>query len=114
MKKEYDIIIIGRGVSGIGCAHHLKKYGKNNFLVITENIGGRICTSKNGKINYGAYYVTEYYQNILKFVKKTKKLEPLELDFNGHKKIEYSLLSILMYPLQFAKLIFLTKKFKRV
>ena len=37
--------------------------------MITPEIGGRVRTSPDGKINYGAYYVTDDYQWTLPFVK---------------------------------------------
>jgi hypothetical protein len=108
-KKIIDTIIIGCGVAGLGCARTLYK-NKKNFLVITENIGGRICTSKNGQVNYGAYFVITAYKNVLEFVNKTKKLRLLKLKFHN-KEETYSILRGLRHPLQLIKLYCILIKF---
>ena len=113
MKKVIDTIIIGGGVSGIGCAKQLKKHNYEDFLVITEDIGGRICTSENGLVNYGAYYISEYYSNVLKFVKKSKKFKLLRLDFNGFKNTTYTILGVFLHPIQLFRLFILVNKFRR-
>ncbi|MEK7125117.1 MAG: NAD(P)-binding protein [Patescibacteria group bacterium] len=66
MKK---VIIVGGGLSGLGCA---KLFSKNNveFQLITENIGGRVKTSPDGETNYGAYYITADCHNIMPYVEK--------------------------------------------
>ena len=69
-----DLIIIGGGVSGLGCARTLVENGFSDFQLITENIGGRVCTSADGQVNYGAYYVRSDYVYIPQFVKRTRKL----------------------------------------
>jgi len=73
MKKIIDTIIIGGGIAGLSCARKLTDNQKD-FLVITENLGGRIMTSSDGFVNYGAYYVPEHYQHLKKYVwlKKAK------------------------------------------
>ncbi|MFH1276115.1 MAG: NAD(P)-binding protein [Candidatus Woesearchaeota archaeon] len=96
MKKEAitkltETIIIGAGVSGLGAARTLHENGRK-FKIITEDIGGRILTSKDGQVNYGAYYVGMDYTNISKFVKKTRILAPLGVEFHKRKE-RYSLLS---------------------
>lgn len=68
MKKSEDIIIVGGGMAGLGCARRLHDNGKK-FTLITENIGGRVKTSPDGEVNYGAYYITTDCKNVLPFVK---------------------------------------------
>lgn len=63
------IIIVGGGLNGLGCAKRLQENGAE-FKLITENIGGRIKTSLDGEINYGAYYVTADCHNIMPYVEK--------------------------------------------
>ncbi|OGC81606.1 MAG: hypothetical protein A2V81_05015 [Candidatus Abawacabacteria bacterium RBG_16_42_10] len=65
-----DIIIVGAGMAGLGCAARLHENGFQ-FKIITENIGGRVKTSPDGEVNYGAYYITEDCKNILPFVEIT-------------------------------------------
>ena len=70
MKNQtVETIIIGAGVAGLGCARQLAKH-KRDFLIITENIGGRISTSDDGRVNYGAYFVLNNYKHILPFIQK--------------------------------------------
>ncbi len=73
-KKIDEIIIIGAGMAGLGCAKQIYE-NKKKFKIITENIGGRIRTSPDGEVNYGAYYVTEDYTNILPYLEKTGKVD---------------------------------------
>jgi len=65
--KTYETIIIGAGISGLACANHLQKHGKD-FLLISKDIGGRIRTSEDGTANYGAFFVCSDYENVLPFV----------------------------------------------
>ena len=66
--KLNKTIIIGAGISGLACARTLSENGED-FIIISEDIGGRILTSQDGKVNYGAFFVCSDYDNVLKFVK---------------------------------------------
>lgn len=110
--KIHETIIIGAGVSGLGCARTLHENNKK-FLMISKDIGGRIIASKKGQVNYGAYYVGEDYTNVLKFVQKKRELAPLEVEF--HKEGSgYSLLNyrFLLSIGEFIRLMSLLDKFK--
>jgi len=56
MSGSHETIIIGGGISGLACARRLYDRGRP-FLLITQNIGGRIRPSTTGAVNLGAYYV---------------------------------------------------------
>jgi len=73
MKIE-ETIIVGAGMAGLGCAKKLYE-NKHKFLIISEDVGGRVKTSPDGQVNYGAYYLTADCKNILPFVTKTGKVQ---------------------------------------
>lgn len=109
--KTVETIIIGAGVAGLGCARHLAKH-KRDFLVITENIGGRIATSDNGRVNYGAYFVLSNYKHILSFVEKGQKLHPFFVEFHDKRNRYYHLAKMCKHPIQALRLVFMLWKFK--
>ncbi|MBI2151162.1 hypothetical protein HYU21_00345 [Candidatus Woesearchaeota archaeon] len=47
--KTYKTIIIGAGISGLGCAHKFMENNYTGFKIISPDIGGRIFESKNIK-----------------------------------------------------------------
>lgn len=111
MRTKYQTIIIGGGISGLSCASELQKH-KKEFLLITETIGGRILTSKDGNVNYGAYYVTKDYAHVLPFVHLKERLNPFRVLF--HRRRPYSIrdTKLLLHSFQFMKLVFMLYKFR--
>ncbi|MBI2112761.1 NAD(P)/FAD-dependent oxidoreductase [Candidatus Woesearchaeota archaeon] len=109
--KVSETIIIGAGISGLGCARTLSDH-QQEFKIITENIGGRILTSKQGEVQYGAYFIGEDYKNVLPFVKKTRPLNNFMIEFHQHRK-RYFISKSLKYPLQLIRLLLILKKFKK-
>ncbi|MBU0496529.1 MAG: NAD(P)-binding protein [Candidatus Thermoplasmatota archaeon] len=73
IQKTVDTIIVGAGVAGIGCANQLDKKN-NDFLVISKDIGGRILTSDDGIINYGAFFVCDDYTHVLPWVNRASRI----------------------------------------
>jgi len=72
-ERMEDVIIIGAGLAGLGCAKRLYE-NKQRFKIITEDIGGRVKTSPDGETNYGAYYMTADCKNIRPYVTKTGRV----------------------------------------
>jgi hypothetical protein len=112
-KRKFETIIIGAGIAGLTCARKLHENGKE-FLVISENIGGRILPSKDGKVNYGCYAIMDSHNRIKPLIKKCKKIHHSRIRY--YKESEnYQLFDkrLLIYIPQWFKLLFLLHKFKK-
>lgn len=109
--QTLETIIIGAGIAGLGCARQLYKH-KREFLIITENVGGRIATSKDGRVNYGAYFVLNNYRHILPLVEKCEKLHPFFVEFHDKRRHFYHLVKMCAYPVQVLRLLYLLHNFK--
>ena len=72
--ENYEVVIVGGGISGLACARRLTELGRTSFRLITEEIGGRLPTSTDGKVNYGAFYVRSDYRHVLPFVRCTRRM----------------------------------------
>jgi len=71
--RETRTIIIGGGVSGLACGRTLHERGQD-FIMLTEEIGGRMLTSRSHQVNYGASYITEDYENIMPYMGGGKRI----------------------------------------
>jgi hypothetical protein len=111
--KNFDTVIIGAGISGLACAKRLQDYDKD-FLIISENIGGRILTSKDGTANYGAFFVCSDYHNVNQYVNLGSKIRLRDFCFhdNGSKYVLFEP-KLLSYTLQFLKVIKILYKFRK-
>jgi len=111
--KSYDTIIIGAGISGLACARKLSKYNQD-FLIISKNIGGRILTSEDGTVNYGAFFVCSDYDNVLKCVTLKSRIRLRDFCFHENKNT-YVLFEpkLVRYLSQFIKTYKLLYKFRK-
>ena len=71
---RYETVIIGGGIAGLACARRLHD-SRRPFLLITEDVGGRIRTSADGAVNVGAYYVRSDYSHVNRFVDRGRRIE---------------------------------------
>ena len=111
--KTYDTIIIGGGLSGLACAKHLQEHNED-FLLISKDIGGRILTSKDGTVNYGAFFVHSDFYHTLKYVKLKNQIRLR--DFCFHEGEETYVLfepAFTKYTFQFLKALRLLYKFRK-
>jgi glycine/D-amino acid oxidase-like deaminating enzyme len=72
--RSHETVIIGGGIAGLACARRLHDGGRS-FLLITENIGGRIRRSTDGAVNLGAYYVRSDYHHVNRFVDRGRQIK---------------------------------------
>jgi predicted NAD/FAD-dependent oxidoreductase len=92
MMFEYTnamVIIIGGGVSGMACAHVLAEQSIP-YRLISPQLGGRVVTSADGQINYGAYVLANNHRYLASFVRRGRPLRLFRLDFHKlHKEYTF-------------------------
>lgn len=81
-KKNYKAIVIGAGSGGLSCALKLQEAGED-FLVISDTMGGRLCYSEKEQMNYGAYFIMQNYHHAAKLVTREDMLDRLDAGFHG-------------------------------
>src|SRR5262245_22718813 len=67
MNDHVETLIVGGGISGLGCARTLHNAG-HPFLLVTDRLGGRMYHSADGSMNFGATYVNADYHCTLRYV----------------------------------------------
>lgn len=85
-------IIIGGGMAGLSCAMRLLQ-AQQDFLLITENIGGRVMYSPEAKVNFGAYFVMRNYFNARQLLTTRAWLNPFDACFHLNANEHYAVLS---------------------
>ena len=85
-------IIIGGGVAGIACAMRLME-ARQDFLLITENLGGRIKYAQEAKVNFGAYFVMSNYSNARQLLTTGAWINPIDACFHLSATERYAVLS---------------------
>lgn len=86
-------IVIGAGVAGISSALKLLEK-EDDFLIISDTLGGRMMYSKKEKVNFGALFVMANYHNAKKLVTKETLLKKTTACFHNNDEDYFSLLSI--------------------
>lgn len=111
--KVHETIIIGAGISGLACARKLHENGKE-FLVISEDIGGRILTSGDEKVNYGCYFIMDDYYHTKHLIKKSRIVHRSKTRFHKGSR-NYGLYDkrLLIYLPQWIRLLLLIYKFRK-
>jgi hypothetical protein len=110
--KIVDTVIIGAGISGLACAKKLQDNDRN-FIIMTENIGGRILTSKDGTKNYGAFFVCSDYYHFLQHIKIKSRIKLSDFCFHNDKTYVLFEPLLLTYAFQFIKTIKILLRFRR-
>ena len=75
-----NTVIVGGGVAGLSCAMRLLEE-RQDFLLITENIGGRIMYKQEAKVNMRAYFVMNNYANARQLLTTGSWINPIDACF---------------------------------
>jgi glycine/D-amino acid oxidase-like deaminating enzyme len=111
--SDHETIIIGAGIAGLACARQLHDSG-TSFLLITEDIGGRVLKSTDGTVNLGAYYVRADYSHVNRFVERGRRIRRRHM-LLGDEKGAFSRgdAPLLRHPWQALRFIRSLRKFRR-
>lgn len=71
---DAQCIIVGGGIAGMSCARKLKEDGVD-VLMVTEELGGRVCYDADLHNNFGAVFCMENYDNAFKILDNDGPLE---------------------------------------
>lgn len=113
VKNRYETVIVGGGISGLACARRLSEKGRD-FLLISEDIGGRILTSKDGDANLGAFFVYSDFYHFLKYVKIKNRIKLSDFCFHENNETFVFYEPILLnYSFQIVKILRLLYKFRK-
>lgn len=82
MIKQVPVIVIGAGVAGLACSKELYRHDVDH-LVIAKVVGGRITSSDNGAVNYGAYIFGNDSRHIKNIVTRGRRLRLHHVRFHG-------------------------------
>ncbi len=75
-ERARGTIIVGAGIAGLACARSLCD-ARRPFLMISEDVGGRIQRSQDGAVNLGAYYVRADYAHVNRYVRFGRRINAL-------------------------------------
>ena len=103
--REVETLIIGGGISGLACADTLTRNRYRDFVLVSPDVGGRIYTSNNGRVNYGAYYVRRDYHHMLPHVTRKRRLRAWRVRYLDDDKLRPIYASMLRHPVAMARLL---------
>jgi glycine/D-amino acid oxidase-like deaminating enzyme len=90
---QVKTIIVGGGIAGMSCAMQLLNT-KQDFLLVTDNLSGRIQYSEQAGVNFGAYFVMSSYTHAKKILAHTTWINPADACFHNSDTERFSLLSL--------------------
>ena len=96
-------VIVGCGISGIGCARRLAQAGED-FLVLTQDVGGRVLPSADGRYNYGALFLLDDYHHVKQLSTLRRRVPRHRIEFHWRGR-EYFIGRMLRHPLQLRRLV---------
>ncbi len=112
LSRRVETVIIGGGIAGLACARRLHDE-QRPFVLITENVGGRIKPSADGRVNLGAYYVRSDYAHVNRFVDRGRRIARRSL-LRGSEdgSWTHSDLPLLLHPRQTIRFLRLMRRFR--
>jgi hypothetical protein len=113
VEQNVETIIIGAGIAGEACARRLAE-AQQPFLLIGEDLGGRISRSRDDSINLGAYYVRADYDHVNQLVTRGRRINALTtLRHSRDGSYRLASLRLLFHLPQAARLLNQLRRFQR-
>jgi glycine/D-amino acid oxidase-like deaminating enzyme len=111
--SDHETVIIGAGIAGLACARQLHDSGRS-FLLITEDVGGRVLRSTDGTVNLGAYYVRGDYSHVNQFVERGRRIRRRDTLLGDEEGVfNRGYVPLLRHPWQALRFIRSLRKFRR-
>ncbi|MDH3250265.1 MAG: NAD(P)-binding protein, partial [Acidimicrobiia bacterium] len=108
-----ETIIVGAGIAGLACARRLHDAGRR-FLLVSENVGGRLHRSSDGTVNLGAYYVRADYTHVTRYVRPGRRINRLVTRrHDGDTAYGYWNPRLMLHSKEAARLLGLLMEFRR-
>lgn len=79
--EKPDVIIIGAGVAGLFAARRLIDHGITDICIISKDIGGRVSTSEDDIVNYGAFFAFPMYKELMPYLRLTRRISKWRIGF---------------------------------
>jgi glycine/D-amino acid oxidase-like deaminating enzyme len=77
----YEAVIVGAGSAGLSCAHTLQRAGAD-YVVVSEDLGGRLAYDPAQRVNFGAYFVMANYHHARRLVTRRTRIDPFSCRFH--------------------------------
>ncbi len=105
---------MGGGIAGLACARRLHD-SRRPFLLITEDVGGRIRTSADGTLNLGAYYVRGDYSHVNRYLERGRRIKRHHI-LRGDQDGSFTRWDVpaLLHPAQTIRFVRLMRDFRRL
>ena len=112
--KVYNTVIVGAGIAGIAAAKTLQRSDPSlDWLIVSPDIGGRIVSSKDGAVQYGAYFAISNYKNAFSVIEKGKRLRVFNLGLYRPNQKPRSGYRIFLHPIQVIRLLVMMGRFSK-
>lgn len=79
-------LIVGGGIAGMSCALKLRDAGLG-YMLLTENLGGRICYLKQYDMNFGAVFFMQGYRHAKEILAAGEPVLPSYFDLECHQQL---------------------------
>jgi hypothetical protein len=85
-------VIVGGGMAGLSCGLKLLELDQD-FILITDSVGGRIQYSAEAGVNFGAYFVMSSYTHAKQLLNKGSWINPTDSCFHNSPSDKFAFFS---------------------
>jgi hypothetical protein len=89
---QIKTIVVGGGIAGMSCAMRLLETGQD-FMLITDELGGRVKYVPKENLNFGAYFVMGNYTYAKKILAAGAPIKPTDVCFHNSETERFAVIS---------------------